>query len=55
MVHRALEGRPGVQRVKVDLQRGEVAVTYDDSVTSPERLAELMKAAGFSTIPKGRN
>jgi len=49
LIHRALEGRPGVQRVKVDLAKGEILVTYDDGVTSPERLAEAVKAAGFST------
>jgi hypothetical protein len=41
--------------VKVDLQQGEVAVTYDDRLMSPERLAELLKAAGFSTTGQRRN
>jgi len=49
LIHRALEGRPGVQRVKVDLAKGEILVTYDDGMTSPERLAELLESAGFST------
>ncbi|MBI4610257.1 MAG: heavy-metal-associated domain-containing protein [Candidatus Rokubacteria bacterium] len=48
-IHAALEGRPGVHRVKVDIERGAVSVSYDDDVTLPERLAEYLKAAGFPT------
>jgi len=30
-------------------------VTHDDSLTSPERVVELLDAAGFSTKREGRH
>lgn len=42
-------GAPGVQQVRVDVETGAVTVIYDDSMTTAERLAGLLKAAGFPT------
>ncbi|MBI4240071.1 MAG: heavy-metal-associated domain-containing protein, partial [Candidatus Rokubacteria bacterium] len=38
-----------MQRVAVDLDKGQVTVLYEDDLTSPPQLAKWLKAAGFPT------
>lgn len=42
----ALEGQPGVRDATFDVDTAEVTVRYDQSVTSPDALAALVKASG---------
>ncbi len=42
----ALEGQPGLAAAHANLM-GEVTLTWDDSVTSRETLAQALSASGF--------
>ncbi len=46
-VAKALKAVPGVSDAKVDLQKAEAAVTFDESKTSREKLANAVTEAGY--------
>ncbi len=46
-VAKALKSVPGVQDAKVDLQKAEAAVTYDDAKPSKDKLAAAVVEAGY--------
>lgn len=39
----------GVKRAVADLDTGEVHITYDETKTKPEAIAEVIDGLGFST------
>lgn len=46
-VERALASGPGVRSATVDLAAATAAVVYDPRGTTPERLAEAVRGAGY--------
>lgn len=46
-VEKACKGRSGVQNVKVDLQAGTAAVTYDETAVSAEGLRAAIEEIGY--------
>jgi copper chaperone len=46
-VAKALKAVPGVQDAKVDLQKAEAVVTYDDAKVSQEKLTVAVVEAGY--------
>jgi mercuric ion binding protein len=54
-VRKALEKVAGVQKVKATLEPPEAVVTFDDAMTSVDRLTEATKGAGYpSSVKSGR-
>jgi copper ion binding protein len=49
-VAKALKAVPGVQDAKVDLQKAEAAVTFDESKVSPEKLSVAVVDAGYKVV-----
>lgn len=49
-VTKALKSVAGVQDAKVDLQKGEAVITYDDSKVTPEKLSFAVVEAGYKVI-----
>lgn len=43
----------GVERVKVDLDRKEVGVSFDDAETSLEKIVEAINGEGYSVEGRG--
>ncbi|HEX9023314.1 MAG TPA: heavy metal-associated domain-containing protein [Geobacteraceae bacterium] len=48
-IEKALKEKPGVAAVEVDLDKGEVAVAYDEKVTKPGILAETVTNLGYTS------
>jgi copper chaperone len=46
-VAKALKAVPGVQEAKVDLQKAEATVSFDESKVSPEKLSVTVAEAGY--------
>jgi len=46
-VAKALKAVPGVQDAKVDLQKAEAVVSYDEAKVSPEKLSVAVVEAGY--------
>jgi mercuric ion binding protein len=51
-VRKALEKVAGVQKVKATLEPPEAVVTFDDAMTSVDRLTEATKGAGYPSSVK---
>ena len=51
-VRKALEKVAGVQSVKATLEPPEAVVTYDDAMTSVEKLTEATRGAGYPSSIK---
>ncbi len=51
-VENALKAVKGVKKAEVNLENGDVAVTYVPSKTSPEALAQAVNGIGFSAKVK---
>ncbi|HTG01104.1 MAG TPA: copper ion binding protein [Nitrospirota bacterium] len=49
-VAKALKGLAGVQDAKVDLQKAEAAVTYDDAKVTTEKMATAVVDAGYKVV-----
>ncbi len=49
-VAKALKSIPGVQDARVDLQKGEAVVTYDDAKVTPEKLSFAVVDAGYKVM-----
>lgn len=49
-VQKALKGVIGVQDVKVDLQKAEAEVTYDESKVTQEKLSFAVVEAGYKVV-----
>ncbi len=49
-VAKALKAVPGVQDAKVDLQKGEAAVTYDEGKVTLEKLSSAIVDAGYKVL-----
>ena len=49
-VAKALKALPGVQDAQVDLQKGEAAVTYDDTSITPDKLSFAVVDAGYKVV-----
>lgn len=46
-VQKALKAMPGVQDARIDLQKAEAVVTYDDAKVTREALAAAVTEAGY--------
>ncbi len=46
-VAKALKAVPGVQDAKVDLQKAEASVTYDDAKATKDKLSAAVAEAGY--------
>jgi copper ion binding protein len=49
-VAKALKALPGVQDARVDLQKGEAVVTYDEAKITPEKLSFAVVEAGYKVV-----
>ncbi len=49
-VAKALKALPGVQDAKVELQKGEAVVTYDNAAITPEKLSFAIVDAGYKVV-----
>ena len=49
-VSKALKAVPGVQDAKVDLQKAEAAVSFDESKVSTEKLSAAVVDAGYKVV-----
>jgi copper chaperone len=49
-VAKALKAVPGVQDARVDLQKAEAAVTYDDAKVSLDKLSFAVVEAGYKVV-----
>jgi len=47
---KALKALPGVQDARVELQKGEAVVTYDDATITPEKLSFAIVDAGYKVV-----
>lgn len=53
-VRAALEKVPGVTKAEVDLKANEATVAYEKGKTTPEKLVEAIKKAGYqASVRKG--
>lgn len=52
-VKKALEKVEGVKKAKVEFKTREASVTYDDAITSPEKLIKATTDAGYASTLKG--
>jgi copper chaperone len=50
-VAKSLKSVPGVQDARVDLQKAEAVVSYDETSVSREKIALAVKDAGYSVVP----
>lgn len=51
-VRQVLLKSPGVSQAKVDLKNAAATVTFDDTTTSVERLANAVTEAGFPSVQR---
>jgi copper chaperone len=49
-VAKALKALPGVKDAKVDLQKGEAVVAYDEAAITPEKLSAAVVDAGYKVV-----
>ncbi len=49
-VTKALKAVPGVRDTKVDLQKAEAAVTFDESKVAPDKLTAAVVDAGYKVV-----
>jgi copper chaperone len=49
-VTKALKAVPGVQDTKVDLQKAEAAVTFDELKVAPDKLTAAVVDAGYKVV-----
>ena len=49
-VAKALKAVPGVQDAKVDLQKADAVVTYDESKVALEKLSFAVVEAGYKVV-----
>jgi copper chaperone len=49
-VAKALKAVSGVQDARVDLQKAEALVSYDEASVSPEQMANAVKDAGYVVV-----
>jgi copper ion binding protein len=49
-VSKALKAVPGVQDAKVDLQKAEAAVTFDEAKVALENLSAAVVEAGYKVV-----
>jgi len=49
-VAKALKAVPGVQDAKVDLQKAEAVVSYDDAKVSADKLSTAVVEAGYKVV-----
>lgn len=51
-VESALTDQAGVEKVKVNLKKGEAKVKYDESAVTVNQLIESIKSAGYTATTK---
>lgn len=51
-VEKAVKGLPGVSGVAVDLQGGNVRVTYDPGTVNHEKIVRTIDQAGYRVVEK---
>jgi len=49
-VEKALKALTGVTDARVDLQKGEAVVTYDDTKVTPEKISFAVVEAGYRVV-----
>lgn len=52
-VKKALEKMDGVKKVKVEFEPREAKVTFDDAITTPDKLMQATTDAGYPSTLKG--
>lgn len=50
-VAKALKSVPGVQDARVELQKAEAVVSYDETAVSVEKMTDAVKDAGYAVVP----
>ena len=49
-VHRALKAMPGISRVSVSLEKGEVVIDFDDTQTNIQAISAKIVKIGFEAV-----
>lgn len=55
IIERALSGRAGIEQVKASYGKGQVTVTFDQSIISRNEIEELLEAEGYQIKPQESN
>ncbi len=49
-VHRALKAMPGISKVSVSLEKGEVVIDFDDTQTNTQTISAKIVKIGFEAV-----
>ena len=49
-VHRALKAMPGISKVSVSLEKGEVVIDFDDTHTNTQTISAKIVKIGFEAV-----
>ena len=49
-IHRALKVMPGISKVSVNLEKGEVVIDFDDTQTNTQTISAKIVKIGFETV-----
>jgi len=49
-VHRALKAMPGISKVSVSLEKGEVVIDFDDTQTNIQTISAKIVKIGFEAV-----
>ncbi len=49
-IHRALKAMPGISKVSVSLEKGEVVIDFDDTQTNTQTISAKIVKIGFEAV-----
>ena len=49
-IHRALKAMPGISKVSVSLEKGEVVIDFDDTQTNIQTISAKIVKIGFEAV-----
>ncbi len=49
-IHRALKAMPGISKVSVSLEKGEVVIDFDDTQTNTQTISAKIVKVGFEAV-----
>ncbi len=49
-IHRALKAMPGISKVSVSLEKGEVVIDFDDTQTNTQTISAKIAQIGFEAV-----
>ena len=49
-IHRALKAMPGISKVSVSLEKGEVVIDFDDTQTDTQTISAKIIEIGFEVV-----